>query len=67
MEIALQGTQGYKPDSEYCLVSIPSKLFTGYQILAYYYVSWSIILPDMVDELRLPYKEEYDLAIEFEI
>lgn len=67
IEIALQGTQGYRPESEYRLNAIPKKVFTGYQILAYYYVSFSIVLPDLLEELQLPYKEEYDLAIQFNV
>jgi tetratricopeptide (TPR) repeat protein len=63
-EIALQGIQGYNPKNNYRLSSIPEKVFTGYQILAYYYVSWKIIAPEMVSELQLPYDEEYELALQ---
>ena len=62
-EIAMQGTQGYNPDNNYKLNSIPNISFTGYQILAYYYVSWSIAIPEAVKELQLPFDEEYKLAI----
>lgn len=62
-EIAMQGTQGYHPDKkDYKLKSIPNKVFSGYHILAYYYVSWMIALPEMVNQLQLPYEEEYSLA-----
>ncbi|MBK9248800.1 MAG: hypothetical protein IPM69_11950 [Ignavibacteria bacterium] len=65
-EIAFQGTQGYNPNkSDYRLRSIPGKLFTGYHILAYYYVSWMIALPDKVADLQLPFEEEYLLAVGF--
>ena len=37
IEIAMQGTQGYRPENKnYTLNSIPGKVFSGYQILAYY-------------------------------
>jgi Tfp pilus assembly protein PilF len=63
-EIAMQGTQGYRPDKEdYRISSIPSKSFSGYHILAYYYVSWSIAIPEMLSQLQLPYDEEYKLAL----
>ncbi len=63
-EIALQGTQGYSPDKkDYRINSIPDKLFSGYHILAYYYVSWMLAIPDMVSQLELPYEAEYRLAI----
>ena len=62
-EIALQGTQGYDPKNKYRLSSIPDKVFSGYQILAYYYISWTIVAPEMVPKLELPFAKEYDLAI----
>ena len=63
-EIAMQGTQGYDPNvKNYKLSSIPNKDFSGYQILAYYYVSWSIAIPEMLSQLQLPFEEEYKLAL----
>ena len=62
-EIALQGTQGYNPEKkDYRISSISNKKFSGYHILAYYYISWSIAIPDMLDQLKLPYDEEYKMA-----
>jgi len=37
-------------------------VFSGYQILAYYYVSFAIAIPEMLMEMQLPYHEEYKLA-----
>jgi tetratricopeptide (TPR) repeat protein len=63
-EIAMQGTQGYSPDKkDYRISAIPGKLFSGYHILAYYYVSWMLAIPEMVSQLHLPYDDEYNLAI----
>ncbi|WP_426094061.1 tetratricopeptide repeat protein [Flavobacterium sp. DSR2-3-3] len=63
-EIAMQGTQGYDPNiKNYKLSSIPNQTFSGYQILAYYYVSWSIAIPEMLGQLQLPFDEEYKLAL----
>jgi hypothetical protein len=63
-EIAMQGTQGYSPDKkDYRINSIKNKTFSGYHILAYYYVSWSLAMPDEVDKLELAYKKEYEMAI----
>jgi len=62
-DIAMQGTQGFSTDqSGYTVPSIPDKEFTGYQILAWYYVSWAISAPQQVAELGLPYEKEYELA-----
>lgn len=63
-EIALQGTQGYRPENKNYIVGlIPDKKFSGYQILAYYYVSWSLAMPEMLPQLQLPYDNEYKLAL----
>lgn len=63
LEIAMQGMYGYSPDKmDYVLRSVPDKKFSGYHILAYYYVSWSIAMPEMLDQLQLPYEKEYILA-----
>jgi Tetratricopeptide repeat len=63
-EIAMQGTQGYRPDKkDYRINSISGKVFSGYHILAYYYVSWMLAVPEMVSQLNLPYDDEYKLAL----
>jgi len=62
-EIAFQGTQGYNPEKkDYKISAIKGKTFSGYHILAYYYVSWSLAVPVSLPELKLPYEEEYKLA-----
>jgi len=64
IEIAMQGTQGYRPDKDnYRINSIKDKTFSGYHILAYYYVSWSLAIPEMVSQLNLPYEAEYKMAL----
>jgi Tfp pilus assembly protein PilF len=63
-EIAMQGTQGYRPDKDdYRINSVKGKTFSGYHILAYYYVSWSLAIPEMVSQLNLPYEAEYKMAL----
>jgi len=63
-EIATQGTQGYRPDKEdYRINAIKGKTFSGYHILAYYYVSWSLAIPEMVSQLNLPFEAEYKMAL----
>lgn len=63
-EIAMMGTQGYSPDQDnYSISSIPNKLFSGYHILAYYYVSWMLAMPENIKELGLPYEKEFELAL----
>lgn len=63
-EIAMQGTQGFRPDKEdYRISSIIGKTFSGYHILAFYYVSWALAIPEMLSQLQLPYDAEYQLAL----
>ncbi len=63
-EIAMQGTHGYRPDKDnYRINSVKGKTFSGYHILAYYYVSWSLAIPEMLTQLNLPYDEEYKIAL----
>lgn len=64
LEIAMLGTQGINPESgnNYNLSNIPKKDFSGYHLLAYYYVSWSIAIPEMLPELNLPYDKEFEMA-----
>ncbi len=62
-EIAMQGTEGYRPEKkDYTISSISGKQFSGYHILAYYYVSWALAIPGEVDKLGLSYQQEYELA-----
>lgn len=63
VEIALQGAHGYRPGQDgYRVGLIPGKTFSGYHILAYYYVSWALASPEMVGQLHLPFSSEYELA-----
>ena len=63
IEIAMLGTKGIKPETQdYRLQSIAEKVFTGYHLLAYYYVSWALIFPEMLDKLSIPFDKEYDTA-----
>lgn len=63
-EIAMLGCGGISPDqkSGYKVNSIPDKDFGGYQLLAYYYVSWAIAIPEQLDMLQLPFKTAYATA-----
>lgn len=64
-DIAMVGTQGINPAKghSYKVASIPGKEFSGYHMLAYYYVSWKLAIPEMVKDLNLPFDEEYQLAV----
>ena len=60
------GTQGIHPDQQgYKLTNVPGKAFSGYHLLAYYYVSFKLAIPEMLDDLQLPYDREYETALQF--
>lgn len=63
-EIAMLGCGGISPGQKngYKVNSIPDKDFGGYQLLAYYYVSWAIAIPEQLDMLQLPFKKAYETA-----
>lgn len=64
-EIAMLGTKGINPEvKDYRLNGIPEVVFTGYKLLAYYYVSFALAIPEILKELRLPYDDEYKMAVE---
>lgn len=64
LEIAMLGIQGFNPQKEgYRVASIPGKSFSGYHILAYYYVSWALAIPEQLAELQLPFDKEYEMAL----
>ena len=63
-EIAMQGAHGISANEQgYSVSSIPGKEFSGYHLLAYYYVSWKLALPEKVAELEMPFEKEYGMAL----
>ena len=63
VEIAEVGMHGISPDKKgYRVRSIPDTEFSGYHLLAYYYVSWAIALPEMLAQLQMPFEKEYEVA-----
>lgn len=67
-EIAMLGRTGINPKKKgYKLNKIPGTSFSGYKLLAYYYVSWAIAIPEMLKELQMPFDKEYKLALSLKI
>lgn len=63
-EAAMLGQSGIDPKKQgYRLNKIPGKKFSGYKLLAYYYVSWAMAIPQMLSELQMPFDKEYQLAL----
>jgi Tfp pilus assembly protein PilF len=63
-ECAMVGQNGISPAQKngYKLNCVPGKDFGGYELLAYYYVSWAISHPEMLGKLQLPFDDAYALA-----
>lgn len=64
LEIAMVGVNGIDPKKKYSIKPIPGKEFGGYELLAYYYVSWARAIPHMLDKLGLPFNKAYESAIQ---
>lgn len=62
-EIAMLGTQGIDTNKkDYIISSINNKRFSGNQVLAFYYVSWALAMPEQVQHLGLDFGKEFEMA-----
>lgn len=62
-ELAILGTQGIDPNKkDYIISSIDNKRFSGNQVLAFYYVSWALAIPEQVQHLGLDFAKEFMMA-----
>jgi tetratricopeptide (TPR) repeat protein len=65
-EFATLGMAGIDPKKKnYSVPSIKESSFSGYKTLAYYYVSWALASPELVESLQMPFDKEFDLATKF--
>lgn len=64
LEIAMVGVTGIDPKKKYAIKSIPEKEFGGYELLAYYYVSWARAIPEKLEHLGLPFSKAYESALQ---
>ena len=64
MEVAMLGMGGLTPAKSYRLQHFPNRgEIPGREVLAYYYVSWAMAFPDMLETIGLPYKRAYETAV----
>ena len=62
-ELATLGMSGIDPNKDgYIVPSIENESFTGYRALSYYYVSWALSAPEMLEQLQMPFDKEYAMA-----
>lgn len=64
MEIAMVGLNGISPDKKGYKIPSIDKEFGGYEFLAFYYVSWALHAPEMLEKLGLPFKSAYETALQ---
>lgn len=64
LEIAMVGVTGIHPQKKYSIKSMPNKEFGGYQLLAWYYVSWAQAIPEKLNSLGLPFSKAYESALQ---
>jgi hypothetical protein len=65
MDIAMVGANGIGPEkSGYTVKRLPGLSFTGNRLLAWYYVSFALSLPDILPKLGLPFATEWAWAKE---
>lgn len=62
-DIARLGMFGIDPKkNNYKVDTIPNKTFSGNHLLAYYYTSWALAMPEVLHEVQLPFDKEFELA-----
>jgi hypothetical protein len=62
-ELAQLGTTGIDPHKkDYIIPSIKGKRFSGNQVLAFFYSSWALSMPEKVGLLGLPFEKEFGIA-----
>lgn len=47
---------------DYIISIIDGKRFSGNQVLAFYYVSWALAMPEQVQHLGLDFGKEFEMA-----
>ena len=58
-----QRTMGIDPNKkDYIISNIDGKRFYGNQVLAFYYVSWALAMPEQVQHLGLDFGKEFEMA-----
>ncbi len=47
---------------DYIISSVSNNRFSGNQVLAFYYVSWVLAMPEQVQHLGLDFRKEFEMA-----
>jgi len=63
MDCAMTGANGISPNKDgYTLKTVPGQTFTGNRLLAWFYASFAMSVPQMLSELGLPFDKEWEWA-----
>ena len=63
IESATYAQGGVNIDQTYCLQALKGQELSGYEFIAYYYVSFARSFPTMLDKIGLPYSDIYEEAL----
>lgn len=63
MEMAMVWQNGKNLQETYVLQSIPNMEIDYHQFIAYYYCSFNMAFPNMMDKIQLPYEKEFQTAM----
>ena len=60
MDCAMTGANGISPTKDgYTLKTVPGQTFSGNRLLAWFYASFAVAMPQMVGEIGLPFEREW--------
>lgn len=63
MEMAMVWQNGKNQKESYTLQSMPDMQMDYHQFIAYYYCSFNMAFPNMMNKLQLPYEKEFQNAM----
>ena len=63
MEMAMVWHNGKNLQETYVLQSIPDMQLDYHQFIAYYYCSFNMVFPNMMNKIQLPYEKEFQVAM----
>ena len=63
MEMAMVWQNGNNLQETYVLQSVPDMQLDYHQFIAYYYCSFNMAFPNMMDKIQLPYEKEFQSAM----
>ena len=63
MEMAMVWQNGKNLKETYTLQSMPDMQMDYHQFIAYYYCSFNMAFPNMMNKLQLPYEKEFQSAM----